>query len=214
MARRFSATSPICSRLLAAADVVQPFLHVDGLVAPALQRQPRLGLRQLLVNGGQHILGIAGLKMGDRGVEILLRNGRERRALFGTQHAALRRTDILCLTCQAPGLPEGRGGQRQRHQSDQDRGDLLGRRQGLEGLRGLGHVEMKSDTCEHDGCGQQQQPRQETPHRKSPKSNFEPGLFRRPVTQNETGPNTAGRGIKANGDIHIGPKRARQCFQG
>ena len=127
MARRFSATSPICSRLLAAADVVQPFLHVDGLVAPALQRQPRLGLRQLLVNGGQHILGIAGLKMGDRGVEILLRNGGERRTFFSTQNAALRRTGVLRLTCQAPGLPEGRGGQRQRHQGDQDRGDLLGR---------------------------------------------------------------------------------------
>jgi len=74
----------LAQRLLAAADVLQPFLHVDGFVAPALQRQPRLGLRQLPVNGGQHILRIVGLKMGDRRVEILLRCGRQYGALFRT----------------------------------------------------------------------------------------------------------------------------------
>jgi hypothetical protein len=118
---------PLAQRLLAAANVLQPFLHVDGFVTPALQRQPRLGLRQLLVNGGQHIFRIAGLKMGDRRVEILLRCGRQYSSLFRARNAALDRAGFPCLTRQAPGLPERRGGQRQRHQSDQDRGDLLGR---------------------------------------------------------------------------------------
>src|SRR6202167_4896292 len=55
---------------------------------------------------------------------------------------------------------------------------------------------MKSDACEHDGCGQQHQPRQETPHRKSPKSNLEPGLV-----------STAGHSKRDR------PKRGRQGHQ-
>ena len=113
--------------------------------------------------------------MGDRRVEILLRGGRQYGALFRARNAALHRAGFPLLAREVVGLPERRGGQRQRHQSDQDRGDLLGRRQGLERGRQLRHVEMKSDAGEHDGCGQQHQPRQETPHRKSPNSNFEPG---------------------------------------
>ncbi len=66
-------TDLLAQGLLTAADVAQPLLHVDGLVAAPLQCSTLLGLGELLVEGGNGFLGIAARQMLHGRVEVLLR---------------------------------------------------------------------------------------------------------------------------------------------
>jgi hypothetical protein len=96
----------------------------------------------------------------DGGVEILLRSGGLGCALFGAENAAAHSARLLLLARQPPGLPDGGSDQRERHQRNQDRGNLLGRRKRLERRRHLGRIEMKSKAREHNGCGKPKRPPQ------------------------------------------------------
>jgi len=82
-------TDLLAQGLLTAADLFQPLLHVDRLVASSLRRRARLGLSDLAVEGGNGFLGIAAQKMLDGCVEILLfRAGDHDRSLQAAPTAA------------------------------------------------------------------------------------------------------------------------------